>query len=485
MKKILYIYCLLAFLSSCHSELEPELYDTINPTTFFKSEADAKAAVTGLYNLFRANDWNGWFSSSHTGYAAWPETATDIMRSQWSFNQTEYGTWTPTDWLVTPYFWQYKDISKATLLISRIEPIEFSQEELKNRYIAEIKCARGIMAFLINDLYGTVPIAPLEVLESPQEEVILPRLTENEMNQFIETDLSEAAQVLPVSYGDADWGRFNKGTALMFLMKHYMNTHQWGKAENTGREILSLGYSLESEYSAVFSFNNQKNNEIIYAVPGNDKWGNMYMTSVLPWNSTTTNPNIMKWGGHRLTWDFYDTFEDGDLRKNVLWDEYTGTDNIVYNRQNPGGQLSKGVVPMKYDEDPNQSGYTSSTDWIVLRYSDALLMLAEAIGNNKGSATQEAVDLINQVRNRSGLEDRTLTDYPDLETFNVEILLERGHELFLEGWRRQDLLRHGKFLEYVRKAQPASQIQDYMTLFPFPQGIIDEGKGIVLQNPGY
>jgi hypothetical protein len=72
-----------------------------------------------------------------------------------------------------------------------------------------------------------------------------------------------------------------------------------------------------------------------------------------------------------------------------------------------------------------------------------------------------------------------------METFNDEILLERGHELFLEGWRRQDLIRHGKYVEYVIAQQPLSSIQPYKILFPLPQSAIDEGKGHIQQNPGY
>ncbi len=489
MKKI-YVIIALMVAVSCHGDLEPELYDTINPTIFYKSEADATAGVTGIYNRFKANTWgNGtFFSSSHVGFYFWPEVSTDIMTCQWGWMTANLvpGNWSSTLLIrdAWGYLADYNDISKATLLAHRIEPIDFNAE-LKNRYLAELKAAKGIIGLLINSLWGPVPVAPLEILLNPVEENILPRLSEEDMNEFIRSNLSEAADVLPASYSDADWGRFNKGTALTFLMKHYLNTHQWANAETAGREILTLGYALQPDYPSVFANDNQRNSEIIYATPGNETWGNLYFTSTVPWIATTENPNISKWGGIRMEWGFYDTFEANDLRRNVIWDEFTGSDGITYNRENPGNHLNTGVAPMKYGEDPTQSGRTSSTDFVILRYSDVLLMLAEAITFNNGIVTQEAVDLINQVRNRAGLSDRNLSDYPDLDTFVTEILLERGHELFCEGWRRMDLNRHGKFVEYVKAARPNSQIQPHMTLFALSQDFIDEGKGIIIQNPGY
>ena len=76
------------------------------------------------------------------------------------------------------------------------------------------------------------------------------------------------------------------------------------------------------------------------------------------------------------------------------------------------------------------------------------------------------------------------------------MLQERGHEFYFEGVRRQDLIRHGKFIDAaIEKAQFAGKsIEKIATkvdgkykyeLFPLPLKIITEGQGIVKQNPGY
>lgn len=114
-----------------------------------------------------------------------------------------------------------------------------------------------------------------------------------------------------------------------------------------------------------------------------------------------------------------------------------------------------------------------------------LLSLSEIIARQSG-VTDEALDCINQVRNRAGLRNLEHgVDYDTTEEFLDLILLERGHELWGEGSRRSDLIRFGKFVEYARKYNGSTTVEDHMVLMPLPQAIINEGKGKVIQNPGY
>ena len=206
---------------------------------------------------------------------------------------------------------------------------------------------------------------------------------------------------------------------------------------------------------------------------------------MLPYNYVTKNPAIAKYSGFRVYWSFYDTFEKGDERLNVLLGEYTGSDGKVYNRQNPGGagEMGVGALPIKYGEDPTAVGNKSTIALVVFRYSDVLLLLAEAI-NRQNGPTLEAVELVNKVRRRAGLDSLIESKFSSKDVFNETILLERGHELFCEGHRREDLIRHGKFIEYA-KLRPNTLAEDFKVLFPIPQKYINEGKGIIVQNPGY
>lgn len=489
MKKRLFLYTLLTcLLMGC--ELERMDYSIISPEIFLKNEEDAKYLVTACYNDMKdKGDAGFWSCYDGNSFLLTPEMTTDILTCNWG----DGGTWsglnelkyTPTTGRALSLYDHYNKISKYTLDIDRIENLPMSNEELKKRYIAEIKTIRAWLSYLIYTHFGPFPIASLEILKDPIQEQILPRATEQEMDQAIEQDLKDAIAVLPVKYDDADWGRFTKGAALTILMKFYMQKARWKEAETVGREIMGLGYSLMDNYADVFSKEHEKNNEVIYSNPCTATFFNQWLTCVLPYNYVTQNTAIAKYSGFRVYWSFYDTFEKGDKRLSGLLGEYTASDGTVYNRQNPGGagDIGVGALPVKYGEDPTAVGNKSTIALIAFRYPDVLLLLAEAI-NRQNGPTAEALALVNQVRSRAGLADLTSDKYSSIEVFNETILLERGHELYCEGHRREDLIRHGKFIEYA-KQRPNTLADEYKVLFPIPQKYINEGKGVVLQNPGY
>ena len=114
-----------------------------------------------------------------------------------------------------------------------------------------------------------------------------------------------------------------------------------------------------------------------------------------------------------------------------------------------------------------------------------LLSLSEILVRQQGAVSEEALEYFNWVRIRAGLREITTEDFDSVEEFLDLLLLERGHEFWAEGHRRTDLIRFGKFVEYARKYNGSTTVQDYMTLMPLPQSVINEGKGLVIQNPGY
>ena len=121
----------------------------------------------------------------------------------------------------------------------------------------------------------------------------------------------------------------------------------------------------------------------------------------------------------------------------------------------------------------------------MYRYADVLTLLSEAIVRQGNAVTQEAVDLLNMVHTRAGLPPYTTADFAGADEFLEAVLMERGHELWFEGVRRSDLIRYGRYIEYVRKYKNSPTVQDYMTLMPLPQSVINESKGKITQNPGY
>lgn len=422
------------------------------------------------------------------------EMATDIMDCQWgadpwgpvvSFNW--HANWNP----VTTFFGRYQHISRITLTIHRIEQLAMNDADLKARLIAECKALRGWLAFMLYDLYGPIPLATVEQLQSPLNDVQIPRATEDEMKAFIESNLTEAVNsgTLPLRATGSDYGRVSAALCHTVLMKHYMLVKQWDKAVAEGRELqkAEYGFGLMDQYKAVFTLANEGNREIIHAATASLSTNStLWLAHVLPGPFPTQNPALQKWGGYRITWQFYNTYDANDERLEVISGAFTGTDGEVYNQDNPGVPLAKGAVPIKVGEDPGSTGEASGVDWVIYRYADVLTLLGEAIVRNGDAVTQEAIDLLNTVRSRAGLESYAMGDFPSTATYYDAVLTERGHELFCEGARRSDLIRHSKYQEAaIIKGYGDTYRPKVFERWPLPQRAIDEGRGVVIQNEGY
>jgi hypothetical protein len=132
---------------------------------------------------------------------------------------------------------------------------------------------------------------------------------------------------------------------------------------------------------------------------------------------------------------------------------------------------SAGVRGQKYIPDSQNLG-APDNDYVFMRYSDALMMKAEAIA--RGGAGTNDVAKLAQIVSRSGQAGVFPTTLDG-------IYLERGKELWWEGWRRNDMIRFGKFLE-ERELKPYVSDNKYV-LFPIPADALFNAN--LTQNPGY
>lgn len=497
MKRIFSIFSVVlatvAMTPSC-TNLESEMYDVINPGIFPVNGDDANALVTSAaYSPFRSNWYSGLWASSYGGIHVTTDMTTDIGYCQWNdvvWPDLLQVNFTANSTAPTAIYKNYiRDISKMTLTMERIASISMD-ETLKNRLDAELHCGRGWLAYILYDLYGPIQVASLDLLNNPLSDEVAPRLSQEDMVKFIEDDMNAAIAVLPATYkvSDTNYGRFTKGLAYTVLMKLYMHEKNWAKAIECGRELMKpeYGYGLMNDYKEIFTLENEGNKETIWAcVCSRSVNQQLWLAHVLSSECPTNNPNIQKWGGYRVPWEFYHTFDPADKRLEVLVGDFVGTDGVRYNEQNPGSVLMSGALPIKYGEDPDATGAESQIDWIVYRYADVLTLMAEALARNENAVTQEAVDLLNMVHTRAGLQAYATSDFASVDTFLDAVLLERGHELWFEGVRRSDLIRYGKYIEYARLYKHSVTAQDYMNLMPLPLSVIDESKGKIVQNPGY
>src|SRR5690606_7519646 len=219
-----YLYTAVLFLmASCNPALESINYDEINPSIFPSSEADVESLVIAAYHPLRGSWADGIHTTSENGLMFVLDATTEILQGAYGIQQdASLHRYNPSTTGVTRFYDTfYNKISAMTLSIDRIANSAVN-ENIKNQGIAEIRCARGLLAYELYDLYGGLVIAPLEILKNPLVEEPLARLSDKETAAFIEADLLAAIPDLP-SPENAVYGRFSQGLARMILIRLYLH----------------------------------------------------------------------------------------------------------------------------------------------------------------------------------------------------------------------------------------------------------------------
>ena len=480
--KIKYILILLVglYLSGCEKYLEQKLYTDLTSENFFNTEADFLTALVHLYMGF-GTDWSRIYNPD--GACEFPLTmaTTDMLRANWS-SSTRNFTWGPSTFDGhRSYIPRIPQVASATDVINRISN-SGADDAIKERYVAETKVIRAFYMWWLFDFFG--PVNPRLDPETLTDTTIIPRMTNDAYVNWMIQDLNEA--ITAPSFQETtndnwdEWGRFSKGVARMLLLRIYMHEKQWANAEAAAMSIVNMNYyALESDYANVFI--EKANKEIIWASHANAASENWIPQYFFPggyaygYAGTTRIERGPGWYGYAMHWDFFHTFEVNDLRRNTIIYEYTDNSGNIIDESSAS---TYGALPIKYTG-MTGPGPDYPIDLVVLRYADVLLSLAEAINEQTGPAN--AYQYVNPVRTRAGV-----TPYSGLTQAQLRdsLLAERGRELYLEGVRRTDLIRHGKFIEYAL-ARGVTNAKPHHVLFPIPSNVIIEGGGIIKQNPGY
>ena len=150
-------------------------------------------------------------------------------------------------------------------------------------------------------------------------------------------------------------------------------------------------------------------------------------------------------------------------------------------------QLSR-ILTFKWEVQTNiPLGEDASLNVPALRLGEVMLTYAEA--ENELGHLEEAKTYVDKIRSRAGLEN--LPANLNMASMRDAILDERGWELYHEGYRREDLVRHGKLLEkvnekyhyYFGKDMPWKNNNDRI-LQPIPTNALLLNP-LLKQNPGY
>ncbi len=462
-------------MAGCQNALEEEVFSQLGPSNFYQTQADAEALLNSVY----AEEQMQGDPSAY--YLLMNELSTDIMIDRGGglenlLKPLEDFTWDGThSYIENIWDINYRIINRANLVIDRVPAIPID-EGVKTRLVAEAKFLRAQAYYYLNDLYGPVPIietSEVSLTERPS------RPDQPTMNAFIEREYRAAAGVLPLQA--SEYGRATKGAALAMLAKFYLNNKDWPKTVETTAEVMQLGvYSLFEGASRtdLYSLANEQNPEYIWVrtyEPVANR-GLVFLPRAAPPGYQfrfPPKPNFAT--NYQIYSAFYDSFDPADERRLSMITEYVNVDGDMI----PLG--TNDIRSFKYPEDPNAIDRWSGNDVPVVRYADILLSRAEALNEINGP-NQESIDLINQVREKAGLPALNLADFPGTEALRDHILKERSWEFFNEEMRRQDLIRHGKYISLAQQRGKAAM--DYHVKFPLPQDELDKNENLV-QNDGY
>jgi starch-binding outer membrane protein, SusD/RagB family len=472
MKKInVLLTILLLSLGSCKDFLEQDLRSELNYDNYFLTENDLTSFADGMFGglitwtwtgggLFFNNFWVIQDLASDNCYETGPSI--DMLDlSQFTFdvnNATVYYVWVGC----------YEVINSTNVLLEESENItDYSEPEIKNHLQGEAYFLRGMLYFELVKLFGDIPLQ-LKSTKSVSESQI-PRTPVAEVYESIISDLEKAEQLLAVNpFPNRVEGMPTSLTASALLAKVYLtrgaltdNPEDFNSAKVSLEKVLGH-YTLEPEFADIFKLSNANSGEILWAVNFSGTLGegwttNQFIVRLMP---TTVSANGVRngQGWERPTSYLYNSFSDTDKRKAATFiTEFEG-------------EVFSGPFIKKYWDQEAEGGRQngeSDADFIYLRYSDVLLMYAEALNEIYNGPTPEAYNVINDVRNRAGLDN--LTEGLDYQSFKDSVLQERQWEFVMEGHRWYDLVRMGKLTERVHLVKPTANIQPHHILFPIPQ----------------
>ncbi|MFT3750154.1 MAG: RagB/SusD family nutrient uptake outer membrane protein [Agriterribacter sp.] len=470
-------YILLLFsitLWSCGKEgLEEDVYSSLGVSNYFKNADDAEAILNATYASEQRRPFRDYFIMSDITSGTLYDRAGGLEALAKPFETFSWGA--THSFFSGIWARHYNTIYRANLVLDKVPGIEFD-ETRKKQILAEATFLRASAYVILKDLFGPVPIITTSNTSADDRPS---RPAKDEFDKFVTDDFKAAAEVLPVT---ADRGRATKGAAFAQLAKYYLNNKDWTNAADYTKKVIDLNaYQLfngSTDRSELFNPLNEDNKEFIYIRPRLPVagLGDNYISHAAP-------PGYKWKGGSKENYatqfktysSFYNSFADNDTRKNAFITAYYNTSGTLV-------QLgADDIRNFKFKEDLIATGANSGNDFPVIRYADILLARAEAL-NELNGPNVESISLINQVREKAGIEQLNLADFESRDLLRTAIFRERIWEFTAEELHRQDLIRQGTFIQKAKDRGVAAQ--DFQVLFPIPQSEIDKNRNLT-QNDGY
>ncbi|MBD2755422.1 RagB/SusD family nutrient uptake outer membrane protein [Spirosoma validum] len=539
MKKIFTSSAFLALFvyltTACHdinvpvnTELTPDIFPQ-NSSQFIQASGPPYAALRGNFSL------DYWFMQSLSS----DEAILPARGGNWYDNQNyrmlHYHNWTKDHGSTNgAWSWLSTVIGVTNQSLSILDQTIPASTATKATNLSELRMVRALAYFMMMDLYGNVPIIATYGDFSPH-----PTVPRAQVFKFIEDEVKAALPNLSRTTGQAVYGRANKFTAFALLAKMYLNaeyytgTQRYNDAVIACDSVINSGfYALEprSSYLQMFYPNNGPSmKEFIFAIPYDPAAGAMSGTNGMMYHARYDVPRseTRKFSlpftpsAPRSTLpEFYANFNDPNDVRNGQWltglqymndgvtpvtvtttkkgydQTYTGSDGAAaytyqvnltpqivlrqdvatFDLGNDEIAWNMGYRNIKFYPDNTSTSRNQNNDVPMFRYSDILLMKAEAILRG-GTATQgqTALSLVNQLR-----ANRTTTTALSSITLDG-IYAERSREFAWETWHRNDMIRFGKY-EGAWGFKTDADVNH--RIFPIPTTAFTVNPALT-QNPGY
>jgi hypothetical protein len=498
----------LAFQASC-TNLDEVPQDALTPDNAFKTDAEILAGVASVYAGLLG------FSGPLWGHFNLSEVSSDEIivptrGSDWYDNgrwlEIYRHTWTANSGSALDDMngiWNglFSGVARANLMIGVVEKAGGAQ---KDATLAELRTLRAWYYFLLQDLFGGVPLVTGTQVGANA------RVSRDSVFRFISSEVTAVRGNLPERRPGAQYGRLTRGAADAILASLYLNAEvfsgtvtasgltkgqaRWQDAITAADRVINSGvYSLATDWKSNFSPTNEGSPENIFVVAhaGIPGLGFTLPMRTLHYNHLSLGP----WNGFATIAETYRAFDPDDKRRqmflvgpqvsfntgqpitdrnNVPLDITIDIANADQARENEGPRFNK------FNPDPAApSGDAHPNDFPFFRLAEMYLIKAEAA--NELGQTATAIQLLNLVRQRQFSPAEPLSTGMTQAQTRAAVLNERLFELTVEGKRRQDLIRFGRYVE-ARRFKSASG--GFRVLFPIPSTQI-QANPLLTQNPGY
>ena len=511
--------------------LEKDPYGTVSQAAFWNNANDAHLALMGLYN-----------NSSSVGdvLSGWQF---QFMMMNCSGDLNVLGVWgdpiignmSPATQF-TASVWQgiFRKVARTNYFIENIDRVDMNEND-KVEMKAEARFIRAFCYFYGTQFWGDFPLVT-KLLTIPEANSVS-RDPKQVVVDFVLSELSEAANGLPVTRPDSELGRAEKGAALAMKGRLLMAEERWSEAVSTYEEIMDLGYSIDPRYRTLFLEEGETSPEIILSTNYiNSGSIGGYTTSWMSWpfsqrgrgNSGVNNSMVETYEctdglpiDESPLYDPENPFENRDPRlyASVLLPNYstidgelfvTHPDSVNSLDKYPTGTPTGYGIRKNWDENYEGGVTNYGGDAIRIRYAEVLLSYLESKLEAGDPIDQDLLDrTINMVRGRAEVSMPPVTE-TNPDALRTILRRERRVEFFLEydinywdklRWRTAHIAFNGPVYGSKICDSPANcdftvddrgHIQigvlnfrenvDY--LWPVPQNEMDISVNLD-QNPGY